>query len=468
MPQTFFFYDLETSGFDPKRDRIMQFAGQRTTLELEPVGEPVNLLVKLTDEVLPSPYAILVTGITPQKTVREGITEAELMKILNTEVFTPGTIATGFNSVRFDDTFIRFLYYRNFYDPYEWAWSEDRSRWDLLDTMRMTRALRPDGFTWPVDEEGRPSNKLAHLASANQLEHTHAHDALSDVTALIAVARHLRKSQPKLFHYLLNLRSKHEVAKIVNVKNPKPFVYTSGRYPKDHHHTTIAFPIAEGQNGTAIVYDLRQNPAQYAEMSVEDLAALRFAKAADRTKSGFKPFPVKELTFGNCPAVAPLVTLDATAETRIGLTASAATQHLAALQASGLITKLQAVMKPRDYKPFVDVDARLYEGFLGQQDKLEAGKVRTASPETLANLNPHFADSRLPELFTRYKARNFPETLSLDEQSAWNTYRTNRLQADWPTFATSLETASQNASNEALSILTDVKLWAESILPEIS
>ena len=58
----------------------MQFAGQRTDMELQPIGEPVNILVKMTDDALPSPSAINVTGITPQKTLMDGITEAEFCR----------------------------------------------------------------------------------------------------------------------------------------------------------------------------------------------------------------------------------------------------------------------------------------------------------------------------------------------------------------------------------------------------
>ncbi|MBQ3430305.1 exodeoxyribonuclease I, partial [Candidatus Saccharibacteria bacterium] len=117
---TFFFYDLETSGLSSADDRIMQFAGQRTNLNLEPVGDPFNLVIKLENDTLPSPGAILTTKITPQFTQQEGIKERELAKILAEEIFTPETIILGFNSVRFDDKFIQHLFWRNFYDPYEW------------------------------------------------------------------------------------------------------------------------------------------------------------------------------------------------------------------------------------------------------------------------------------------------------------------------------------------------------------
>jgi exodeoxyribonuclease-1 len=195
MAASFFFYDLETSGFNPRTQRIMQFAGQRTDLELKPVGEPVNELIKMTDDCLPDVDAVLITGITPQQTIAEGLTEAEFLRIFENEVATPGTIFVGFNTVRFDDEFMRCLHYRNFYDPYEWQWREDRSRWDILDVVRMTRALRPDGIQWPFNLDGKASNRLELLTGLNKLEHEHAHDALSDVEATIAVARLLRNKQ---------------------------------------------------------------------------------------------------------------------------------------------------------------------------------------------------------------------------------------------------------------------------------
>ncbi len=159
MEKTFFFYDLETSGLNPREDRIMQFAGQRTTLDLEPIGEPVNVLVKMTDDALPSPAAINVTKITPQDTLRDGISEAEFCKYITEEIFVPNTIAVGYNTVRFDDEFMRAILWRNFYDAYEWEWKEGRSRWDILDVVRLTRALRPEGIEWPFTEDGRATNR---------------------------------------------------------------------------------------------------------------------------------------------------------------------------------------------------------------------------------------------------------------------------------------------------------------------
>ena len=92
MSFSFFFYDLETSGLDPRRDRIMQFAGQRTDMDFNCIDNPVNLLVKMSDDTLPSPQAIMVTKITPQSTLRDGLSEAEFCRYLDAEIFTPNAI----------------------------------------------------------------------------------------------------------------------------------------------------------------------------------------------------------------------------------------------------------------------------------------------------------------------------------------------------------------------------------------
>jgi exodeoxyribonuclease I len=309
MAQTFFFYDLETSGLDPRASRIMQFAGIRTDMDLNTIGEPYNVLVKLSDDTLPSPEALMVTGITPQQTQGDGYTEAEFAKFLSDEIFTPETIMVGFNNIRFDDEFMRYHMWRNFHDPYEWSWRDGRSRWDLLDVVRMTRALRPEGIVWPV-VDGKATNRLELLTKENGIDHFKAHDALSDVEALIAVTGLIKSKQPQLYSYLLGLRDKKQVKRLVNLDDKKPFVYTSGRYDMEHDKTTVAFPLTAGKNGNVIVYDLRYDPKNVVDLSVNDLKKKLYATWEERKADGFVPLPVKELQYNRSPAVAPLGVLE--------------------------------------------------------------------------------------------------------------------------------------------------------------
>lgn len=480
MADSFFFYDLETTGFDPRTARIMQFAGQRTDMNLEPIGEPVNLLIKLTADVLPSPDAILVTGITPQAALADGLSEAEFLKFFYDQVCRPGTVFVGFNSVRFDDEFMRYLHWRNFYDPYEWHWDKGCSRWDLLDVARMTRALRPDGIEWPFAADGKPANRLEYLAKANKLDHYKAHDALSDVRATIAVARLIHDKQPELFDYLLRCRDKKEVLGVV--ESGRPFAYTSGRYPGETFHTTAAVLLAKpGQNGSALVYDLRHDPAEFVDMAVDELVERwRFTK----DPAAPSRLPVKTLKYNRCPAVAPLgVMKDAATQQRLQLPLAVVTKHLDALKShhKPFAEKLLQAVRRLDEEragaqtSLVDnplsVDARLYDGFIGDADKQTMRAIRAADPSELSGFSAELKDARLQSLLTLYKARNFPRTLTAEERHAWEQYLQQKLLAGGPSspaakyFARLQELAAGSLTKEQQYVLEELQLYGESIMP---
>jgi exodeoxyribonuclease I len=470
MAQTFFFYDLETSGLDARTGRIMQFAGQRTDMALNPVGDPVDVLVRLSDDILPSPEAILVTGITPQKTLQDGLGEPEFAKFISEEVFTPDTIVVGFNNVRFDDDFIRNTLWRNFYDPYEWAWKDDRSRWDMLDVVRMTRALRPEGIEWPVDDEGKATNRLELLTAANKLNHVKSHDALSDVEGLIDITKLIRDKQPKLFDYLLKMRDKNEVKRLVNLDQKTPFVYASGRYDSEFDKTTVAFPLASASNGNVAVYDLRHDPTPFVELSAEELGKSIFAGWQARKAEDFVRIPVKELAYNKCPAVAPLGVLEqADGWQKLGLNLETVEKHQKVLLDNPQFAEnIRTAYEAREpYARGDDVETRLYDSFTPDKDKPHIGAVRNASEQELADFHPSFSDERLSELLLRYKARNYPKTLSEDEQKQWETYRSSKLQAKLPAYMSSLQklSAVHQADDSKQFLLQELQLWAESILP---
>jgi exodeoxyribonuclease I len=481
MAKSFFFYDLETSGFNPKTARIMQFAGQRTDMELKAVGEPVNVLIKLTPEILPEPDAILVTGITPQATLQDGVTEAEFLKLFHEQVATPDTIFVGFNSVRFDDEFMRYLQYRNFYDAYEWQWQDGRSRWDLLDVVRMTRALRPDGIKWPFASDGQPTNRLEFLTAVNKLDHSNAHDALSDVLATIAVTRLIKTKQPKLFDFLLTMRDKRTVAKLVT--SGEPFVYTSGKYPSEFEKTTVATMLMEHPHtqGAALVYDLRQDPTPFLKMDVAALLqAWRWTKDPEAVR-----LPVKTLKYNRCPAVAPLgVAGDTATQQRLGLTLEAIGKHRALLRQhqAAFTDKLRQALDQLDAEQvkrqasLVDnqltVDARLYDGFISPADKPVMSAARAAKPAELdEGLASSFKDERLKSLLPLYKARNYPLALDADERLAWEAFCRQQLFEGGPAsrlakyFKRLEELAAGKLTDNQQYLLEELRLYGQSIMP---
>lgn len=453
----------------------MQFAGQRTTLDLKPIGDPFNIMITLSPDALPEPRAILVTGITPQKTLEEGITEKEFLKIFFDEIATPGTIFAGYNTIRFDDEFMRFMLYRNFYDPYEWQWKEGRSRWDLLDVARMTRALRPDGIKWPVDAKGKATNRLELLTEANGLDHFDAHDALSDVQATIALAGILRKNQPKLFDYLLAMRDKKKVQELV--EKGDPFVYTSGKYPSEYEKTTVVGVLdAHPKRQAALVYDLRHDPEQFMDMSVEQLAeAWRWSPDKDQLR-----LPVKTMRYNVCPAVAPLGVLkDAPVSLKLDVdviqknykTLRAATEFrqnvLRALDVlDGEQEKAIAARKG-------SVDEQLYDGFIGDHDKTIEDVVRAAAADDIVEVSKKFRDARLHKIAPLYKARNHPKDLSNDERIQWDKHVYDYLlgggdQSRLAKYFTQLDTlaAADDISQRDQYLIEELQLYGQSIIPE--
>lgn len=478
MAASYFFYDLETSGFSASEARVMQFAGQRTNENLEPIGEPVNVLIKLAADVLPNLDAILLTSITPQQTLNEGLTEAEFLKYFYEEVVKSETTFLGFNSVRFDDEFMRYLHWRNFYDPYEWHWTNSCSRWDILDLVRMTRALRPDGIEWPFTPEGKPTNRLELLTKANNLEHEHAHDALSDVYATINITKLIRTKQPDLFKYLFGCRSKKEVSDVLLAG--KPFVYTSGKYAPETLNTSAAALLVEHpRDSSGLVYDLRVDPTEYAKMSPQQLAdAWRFNP--DKTAA---KFPVKTLKYNRCPAIAPLGVMNKPeVEERLQLTVADAMKNFAILQSVRAefgkkileAVKIMDVEREQAYAAMASPspDGQLYNGFLAAGDKSLTTQIRKAQPTELGEFLPKLHDERLKLLLPLYKARNYPKALTADERAVWDEHCADALFTGGNSSQLALYFAdiTERMKNKDLTenqryILEELQLYGESIVP---
>ena len=472
---SFFWHDYETSGTDPRRDRAVQFAGQRTTLELEPIGDPVSIFCKPAADVLPHPAACLVTGISPQQAERDGIIEAEFTARLHDELALPGTCGVGYNSLRFDDEFTRNLLYRNFYDPYEREWKDRNSRWDLIDLVRMCYALRPDGVRWPEREPGIPSFKLEDLAAANHLGHDRAHDALSDVQATIALARLLRARQPRLWQFHFELRRKQRAFELLDCAHRTPVLHVSSRYPAERGCLAMIVPLATHptQGNGVIVYDLDADPAPLLELDADEIADRVFTPRAD-LPDDVERIPLKTVHANKSPALAPLSALNGVDTARIGLDAERCNAHLARLQnADGLVEKLHEVFStPREERGTVDPDLAIYSGFPSDADKRLFREVRRTPPEQLGTQRYAFVDPRYTELLFRYRARNWPQTLNAGEAERWNEFRRMRLTVQTDATALTLpdyfaEIAQLRASPamrpDQLALLDQLEAWGRGI-----
>lgn len=432
---TILWHDYETWGISPKYDKPSQFAGIRTDLDLNIIGEPEMFYCQPPADYLPHPEAALVTGITPQKALAEGLTEAEFAKRIH-ELFTqPNTCVAGYNNIRFDDEVTRYLFYRNFYDPYAREWQNGNSRWDIIDMVRACYAFRPEGIEWPtVERDGEQvvSFRLELLTKANGIAHEAAHDAMSDVYATIAMAKLIKEKQPKLYEFIFNLKNKKQVAELIDVYNMTPVVHTSSKISSEHGCTSWFAPVSYHpiNKNAVIAVDLAKDPQPLFDLTSDEIKARLYTRY-DELAEGEQPIPVKLIHVNKCPVVAPAKTLLPENAARLSIPREQCLKNLQALKShQALLDKLSDVFaETYDEDETIDAEHSLYGGgFFSTSDKAQMDILTQLPPEQLGSHSFEFQDQRLPTLLFRYRARNYPLTLTNDEQAKWQQYCNNKLQ----------------------------------------
>lgn len=425
-----YWYDFETFGADPRRDRACQFAGIRTDEELNIIGEPLVLYCQPSNDFLPNPFACLVTGITPQKAKMEGVAEAEFIKLINNEFLVPNTCVAGYNSIRFDDEITRQTLYRNFFDPYEREWKNGNSRWDIIDMLRLCAATRPDGINWPKKDNGANSFKLDQLTLANEIDHTDAHDALSDVIATIEMAKLVKNKQPKLYEYVYQLKNKNKVRLELDLLTQKPILHASMRYPASKGCLALIMPICShptNKNGV-IVYDLLEDPSNWCDLSVEEIRK-RIYIPKDKLSKGESRIPLKTLHVNRCPVITSPAVLQKNQAEIWQINLDSCRIHWERIQGDQVVKeKVSSAFNDESFPIETDPDLMIYSGgFFSDNDRSLMETIRETEAGDLGRLDLPFRDQRLQEMLFRYRARNYMDTLNQEEQERWKKYRKDKL-----------------------------------------
>lgn len=436
---TFLWHDYETFGADPRRDRPCQFAAVRSDTALNVIGEPEVWYCKPTSDTLPSPDACLITGITPQTAERLGVPEPEFASRIFELMSEPGTCAVGYNNFRFDDEVSRFMFWRNFIDPYAREYKNGNSRFDLIDLLRMTAALRPAGIHWPAREDGSPSFRLEDLARANGLSTENSHDALADVENTLGMARLIRQHQPRLWNWGLSLRTRHLVEQLVEKR--EVVLHASSRFAAKHACIAPVLPLFRHPaiKSQWLVWNLREDPAEFFEFDAEMLADLFWTSNADLPED-LKRLPVKWIRTNRSPMLSPTSVLNAEAAERTDIDLAQARQYAQRFaDEPGFLANLLEVFSSTRTGPSLDADTALYDGFLPDSDRRLAERIRQQPPEQAAGLlsaSPGpFSDERMVELLLHYAGRHAAASLEPTQHAAWEDYRRRRLLED-PDLAT--------------------------------
>lgn len=422
---SFYWHDYETWGLSPALDRPAQFAGIRTDIELNIIGQPDMFYCRLSDDYLPDPESVLITGISTKITQVNGLPEFEFASRINKHFTFINTCVVGYNNIRFDDEFSRNIFYRNFYDPYQYSWKNGNSRWDIIDLVRASYALRPDGIEWPINEQGQASFRLERLTEANGISHEYAHDAMSDVYATIAIAKLIKNNTPNLFEYFLSLRNKNKVKQLIDCGLTQALIHISGMFGADRGNISLVAPIFwHPSNANAvIVVDLLQDISPLIALSAEQIKTRLYAKKEQL--EGQLPIPLKQVHINKCPFLAKENTLRAKDAERLGIDKKISQKNLDILRKNPqLVDTIKTVFqqeKTFDHKG--NVDTMLYNGFFSSSDKAVFEKIRKLSAAKLATSAFTVSDKRFSELLFRYRSRNFPQSLTIEENKRWVAYK---------------------------------------------
>jgi len=432
--ETLYWHDYETFGRDPARDRLAQFAGIRTDTNLNIIGKPLVKYCKLSNDIIPDPGACLVTGITPQFVNKNGICESKLMQLIHKEFNTDGTCSTGYNSSNFDDEFTRYALYRNFINPYEHH--DDKkgnSRWDLINVVRLIRAINPDGaVAWPMKEDGKYSTRLQDLTVANGIEHHDAHDALADVYATINLAKLLRSNFTRLFDYCYKYRTKKMVGNLLGLerkrlKNPQPLLHINSIYGHDAAYSAIVYPICKhpSKGNSVIVYNVLKDPEPLLECGVQEIRDRLFTKGL-----GDRRISLHEINIGKCPVLIPLNKISHASAKRLSIDKDTCNTRVKQISEKSDVAFVAQTVYRRSFPERTDPELMLYDGFFDRPDKARINQIRESTAKELRKISFDFDDPRLSELLFRYRARNFPSTLTKNEKQRWEDYRQTRINSE--------------------------------------
>lgn len=430
---TLLWHDYETWGLNPRTVRAAQFAAIRTDTDLNIIGTPCELFCKLSPDFIPHPEAVLITRLNPFEVDKIGLNEAAFFAAINQQMAQPNTCSVGYNNIRFDDEVSRFGFYRNFIDPYAREWQNGNSRWDLLDLVRMTYALRPEGISWPEREPGIPSFRLDQLSVANGIGHDQAHDALADVRATIGLAKIIKQAQPKLYDYYFKFRIKTTAASMMNLISKDILLHISGMYPSSMGCIAPVMPLAihPKNKNEYLVYDLRHDPARLIEDSVDNICKSLFTPQT-QLPEGVERVALKGVHINKSPALAPLSTLSDEQAAKWGIDWQQVNKHRQTLLkvcglGVGIEKKVTQIYAQGRITTQSDPDSALYEGFIDNQDRALCNTLLNQADADKPTHQPAFQDSRLQTLLPRYLARNWPENLEPSARDTWEKFCQARL-----------------------------------------
>jgi exodeoxyribonuclease-1 len=414
MNKTYLFYDIETTGLNKSFDQILQFAAIRTDRQLNEI-ERYRLKVKLRPDVIPSPGAMITNRLSVAD-LASGLCEYEAVCQIHELINQPETISLGYNSLGFDDEFLRFSFHRNLLPPYTHQFQNGCYRMDLLPITVMFWLYKRDAIRWPRIHS-QPSLKLEHLREANQLTGGPSHDASVDVAATVELARRFFKNK-KMWNYLKGYFEKEtDVHRISEI--PASFQSALGEHRRalmvsSEYGPQQMYQIPVLSIGNSIPYS---NQSLWLRLDLPELRETK-AEAIDATTW------IVRKRYGEPGILLPPIEryLKFLSDERKAVVA----ENLNWLQSNS--SKFQKIVNYyREYTypfiPHLDPDAALYQiGFFSRADERLCREFQVATIEEKKAIAPRLKSPEARKLAVRLLCRNYPQHTSEDMAAEFDAY----------------------------------------------
>lgn len=417
---TFLFYDFETFGKNPYLDNPAQFSCIRTDKDFNIISCSEEFFCRPSFDYLPDPEAMLITGISPIYAKNYGLNEFYFAKKIYSFFMQSNTCIIGYNNIYFDDEFTRNIFYRNFFDPYEWSWKNGNSRWDILDVLRACYVLRPKGIHWPINDNNRVSFKLTDISSANNIVHEHAHSATSDVYATIQIAKLLKLKQPRLFNFFFKYRTKVALLSLINVNNINPIIYISRFFSANNNSISWIVPI--------LWHPFNRNLLLCIDLSKNVQILLNFFNKKADTIIDFKQLylmGIQCVYINRCPILVPINSITVQDSIRLKINITVCYDNLRVLRNNLFIINQLKRLLIHQYK-FTNsnvtddsIELHIYNAFFSFSDKNLINYINKSLPKRIIINDFLKYDRRIQKLLTYCVARNFPGMLYSDEKKIW-------------------------------------------------
>jgi exodeoxyribonuclease I len=426
----FAFYDLETTGISPAFDQPLQFAAILTDGEFREI-ERVNLRCRIAPHIIPSPWALVVTGVRPAQLVDPALPTLfaftqEIGALI--ERWSPA-VWTGFNSIQFDEEMLRQALYQNLQPDIFATQFNGNTRLDILTALYAVWYRHPDVFDWPVEPDGRVRFKLDRIAPLNGFAAHNAHDALGDVEATIHIARLITQRAPALWAELLANRDKAHVLQSLEAFQPMALVERFGGGPP---RATIGCFC-----GTSA-----SNPNQAAFFDLDAVDPQKLITADDATLFAAmdgSPKLIRAFAINKSPALLPLASPSALQIDRARMIAEAPAFRARVAQA------LAARFPEDPAAPTPPVEKQIYGGFYSHADKALLAEFQRADWPRRQEITATLTDPRLRQLGRRLVAFHAPELLSAGERGQYQAWLRERWSApenriaEWMTVGKALQ-----------------------------